>query len=315
MPNDEQNSERERLYFLFADDSEYPSQLNDETDKVIGFGGLHVPGDLLPSFSRDIEDLFRKWDIPTEPTRETEVKWSTAPGDYIREAIGDERQEFFEELLSVVDRYDIHLQVSAANRNLLGQTEEQTRKCLVKFTFERFAMQAEDHDAYGIAICDESGPMDGDQQVLREFYELKNKGTGHVDAQRVIMNVLTTQSRYSEIVQTADVFVSVTTSLLAGKENDYNKELFVKFNHLFPTGHINQAGTGLKLWPDKFRNMYHWLLGTTYYKRFSAHGGGELPTDFLQYANCPFEDVPYEYEADEEGPSQDFLEEIFGADK
>jgi hypothetical protein len=139
----------------------------------------------------------------------------------------------------------------------------------------------------GIVIVDRPG---GDRRAedayLLDFLDTLEVGTAYVKPQRIALNVLSANSRFTRLLQLADVVTSCTTAIVAG-EATFSPPVFDPIRELLLEEGGRIGGVGLKIHPDyKYVNLYHWLLGDEYLRRGSL--GTPLPMDGHRYSSSPF---------------------------
>lgn len=283
----EESAAPDDVYFFFVDDSERSSEF-DPCEKTVAFGGLMVPGSQLPKFTRLLDQIYEFYGAPADATTESELKWSPGHGNYFREKVNN-RNKVVLAVLRAADECDVSVQVTAADTGLCGFWDVgRIREEVAKYSFERFVMKLSEKEAAGVVVSDQSGNRDSELEFLNDFYELVDDGTDYVEGEELIMNAVTTPSRYSRPLQVADVVVSPTTSMVSGDNNEYAERVFERIVELMMEGSGGVAGTGLKLVPKEFRNMYRWMLGVEMYWR-PSRAFLELPCTRYPLSENPFD--------------------------
>ena len=110
-------------------------------------------------------------------------------------------------------------------------------------------------------------------------------GTQFVEFHSIAHSVLSTQSRFSRLLQAADLVTSCTLSLVAG-EAKYAPPVFEHIKPLLDRQRNRIGGFGLKLHPDyRYANLYHWLVEDTHFWRLNC--GTPYPLKDQPYAADP----------------------------
>ena len=151
---------------------------------------------------------------------------------------------------------------------------------------ERVDKQCGRGGSHGFVIEDRPGGGRTDENsFLRDCLETIHKGTEYVEFSSIAHNVLSTQSRFSRLLQAADLVTSCTLSLVAG-EDKYAPAIFEHIKPLLDREKDRIGGFGLKLHPDfRYANLYQWLVEDTHFWR--ANSGVPFPLKARSYATGP----------------------------
>ena len=262
------------MQFFFADDS---TQLaaRPSLGRIISFGGVFVEGLALKPLSAELEALADEFSLPLW----TELKWSPRKSDWIySNLVGVARSECFAKLIDAAEHHGARvLVVSWAQGRSSLKTEEAFDRVL-DYTFERVSLHLNSIDQEGLLISDRPGGGRKDEDKFLEHFRIRTQfGTGFVPPERVLLNVLTTDSKMVRLLQVADIVVGATTAMVGGLY-DYAPPVYDHIRPMFVTNSLGQiGGCGLKIAPDRLENLYYWLLGELEYKTTAGRRALHLP--------------------------------------
>jgi hypothetical protein len=139
------------------------------------------------------------------------------------------------------------------------------------------------HGSEGLLVIDRpAGDRRDEERFLAECLEVLESGTQFVLPNKIAISVLSAPSKLVRVLQLADVVTSCTTAMVSG-EDRHAPAVFEEIKPLFESHESRVAGVGLKLHPDfRYVNLYHWLLGESYYRRGNV--GHPLPMATRPYA-------------------------------
>jgi hypothetical protein len=117
----------------------------------------------------------------------------------------------------------------------------------------------DNHDV-GIVIADKpgDGPRE-DSRWLGETLRLTNDGTRYLRANRIVLPIMTAESRYVPHLQPADLVTAATTAAVAGRKSGLAlAPLLAQLMHRHKLNAVN--GAGLVLHPKTLYNLLYWCL-------------------------------------------------------
>lgn len=273
------------MELFFADDSTHKG-IRDGMGKIIAFGGVFVSPDALMSLERQITDICQnRYGIPEGE----EIKWSPKKKTWIYENLhGQNRTDCYREILQAALDHGVKAIVICWDEGRTTLKGERAFNMALDFAFERISVHLEKNDTIGLMIADRpGGSHKQDEAFLSEFLDRVNSGTIHVGPERIALNILTTPSHLVKQLQLADLVTSITAAMVAGQDR-FAGELFHLVKSMFICNYLGYVGgTGLKLFPDDLRNLYHWVLGEDAFVKVSMSGGIGLPDRRFPYAEQP----------------------------
>ena len=160
---------------------------------------------------------------------------------------------------------------------LRTQSEPQVGMKLLKELYERVSMHLGDNHDNGIAIADKpGGGTREDARWLADTLKFTNDGTKHVRANRIVLPIVTADSRHVPYLQLADLVTAATTAAVAGRRSGLAlAPLLVQLMHRHRLGAVN--GAGLVLIPDTLYNLLYWCFEETTWARPSTDISHDLP--------------------------------------
>jgi hypothetical protein len=121
-----------------------------------------------------------------------------------------------------------------------------------------------------------------EKRWLADTLELTSDGTEYVQPGRVVLPVVTADSRHVPHLQLADQIAAATTGAIAGIPPALELgPLLAKLMHRHSLGDVN--GAGLVLWPENYNLLYH-CFGETSASKPSMNAGYVLPWRGWAYA-------------------------------
>ena len=268
------------MRLFFADDSRQNNPSRPGMSPLISVGGFEVDSVSVRSLEKSIDDLCRNYGFPTGASGE--FKWSPKRNKHwmYHGLTGAHRQAFYDDLLSMAKGHDVTATVIIEDTNYKTATvcanpEEDVVNLLLERIEGRMSRICDD----GIVIVDQ--PSGGvNTPYLAHCLQIIQSGTSYVSVQHIALNVLSTPSHLVRCLQLADVITACTLAYVSG-EWTHSPQIFPKIRTLLDNDWSRIGGVGVKIHPDgRYRNLYHWLLGDTMFKRGSV--GDPLPS--AQYA-------------------------------
>ena len=273
------------MEIFFADDSLQDSRRSGASH-VVSFGGVLIKEAELKPLSAQMDTIAAKYGIPAGE----EIKWSPARGSYIHTSLGGkDRENCYREMLdSAAGRGVQALVVCIHVPDKKKDYSWATGDCIT-YLFERLCMQLKRNGSNGIIVSDEpGGGRAEDLALLQLFLEQIQSGTEYIkECDNLVLNMLTTPSKLVRQLQLADLVVGITTGMVCANTK-YAGPLFPVVQSMLiksPAGYV--GGSGLKIGPNGWENLYHWVLGEHALVRGGGAMGWPLPSPRLNYYADP----------------------------
>lgn len=272
------------MQFFFADDSAQKGARSG-MGKIVAFGGVLIAGDQLRTLSQRIDEIAASFGIPAAD----EIKWSPKKGSWIHSNLqGDRRARCYKEILSAAQAAGCKAVVTTCDFEMRNIKPEWGFERCVTYTLERVSTYLSKSSQQAVIIADRpSGGHKEADQFLEAFVEHLSSDHNHMIEKTFSLNMLTAQSHMTRHLQVADLVVSITTAMVAG-QTKWAAEYFDAVKSMFlqnALGYI--GGTGLKVYPDKLINLYHWVLGETAFVKAGNGTGLRLPSEkSLYFSDC-----------------------------
>lgn len=270
------------MHLVFVDDAEQKKPTRPGMASLVSTGGVAVPAEAVSALESDIDLVCEEYGFP----KGEEFKWSPNKKMWMySNLVHDDRTRFFIAILEKAQQVEVKVIVIICDTeyNMMDlQSPNHSFDTLTVF-LERvnWAFLA------SLVVADEpGGNRRKELQFLKDCRNLLSKGSSQQQKfDRILINVLTTPSNMTRLLQLADVVTSCTTSYVAG-ESKYSPQVF---EHILPMVRKHSGslgGGGIKIHPDYiYANLYHWLWGDKHvYKRSD---GFPLPKGNLPYSTGP----------------------------
>jgi len=268
------------LSIFFIDDSRQRRPSRPGMTHLVATGAIRVPSERIRNISLSLEELCHDAGFPPGE----EFKWSPGPELWMHSnLIRDERQAFFKGVSQILQQNNVVVAVVIEDIAYATATNAESHEMdVTRLLIERLEHQCIRSGADALIIADRpSGGRRDEDKFLSSCLETLQAGTGYVMPTHIIHNVVSTPSRLSRLIQAADFVTGCTLAYVSG-ENVYSPPIFQSIHPLLDCESGRIGGVGLKLHPDsKFVNLYHWLVGDSYYRR----GGSSYS---LPMANYPY---------------------------
>lgn len=272
------------MHFFFADDSAYKSS-RQGMGKIVAFGGILVPAEGLRELSRRIDEVASHFGIPPGE----EIKWSPRKGSWIYENLKDDaRVSCYSSVLTAALEMGCKAVVVACDYEMRKLKPEWGFERCVTYALERVSTHVTNLKSEAVIIADRpSGGHKEADQFLGAFIEQLESNHNHMLESSFALNMLTAQSHMVRHLQLADLVVAITTAMVSGQVN-WAQQYFDVIKPMFLTNSLGFiGGTGLKVYPDRLINLYHWVLGESYFSKAGAKMGWPLPNPKWAYATNP----------------------------
>ena len=144
------------------------------------------------------------------------------------------------------------------------------RKCsshehfIVQLLIERIERLAASAGRDTVIVFDRPGGAKAQEDdFLAQCLETIQDGTPYVRPERIALNALSTSSHFIRLLQAADLFTGCVMAYLSG-EVEYSPEQMAAIKPML-AGEVGKlGGFGIKIYPNQYMNLYHWLFGDTH---------------------------------------------------
>jgi len=238
------------MNILFIDDTE---QLN-----YVGIGGVIFHDDYLKNLFSAFNQKKASHGIP----HKEEIKWSLPRNSWMAKNLtGDRKIAAYSDILGLVRSFGGTSIVAVVRRDPSKQMLSVAKWKCIEFVTERFQFYLQAHeDKKGLIIADLPASGKEEKTLLDDYYQFLETGTKYVKPSNIVMNLLTTESRFNPPVQLADLVVGVTTRMCTARR----KYALQYWNIVKRNFHRNQngevMGCGLKVFPNEIVGEVHAAL-------------------------------------------------------
>lgn len=266
----------------FLDDSEQASPPRAGLGHLLAFAAAIFPEEGLAPFAEDLSSIAAGLGIPAGE----EIKWNPPRGSFLKSADGQLVKALRRQMLEAA--LDHHVRTVTViidhGARYQGRSKAEVGKVILEWLYERVSMHLDDHNASGIMIADKpGGGAREEKRWLAEALELTRDGTEYVEPGRVVLPVLTADSRHVPYLQLADLVAAATTGAVAGNPPALELgPLLAKLMHRHRLGDAN--GAGLVLYPSTYYNLLYHCFGETSASKPSMMSGYTLPWRRWPYA-------------------------------
>lgn len=265
----------------FLDDSEQANPPRAGLWHLLAFAAAIFPEEGLTPFATDLSGIAAGLGIPPGE----EIKWNPPRGSFLKSADGQLVKTLRRRMLEAALDYQVRTVTVIIDHGAAytSYSKAQVGKTILKWLYERVSMHLGDHGDVGIMIADKPGGGGKEEKRwLADTLELTSDGTEYVEPGRVVLPVVTADSRHVTHLQFADLIAAATTGAIAGNPPALELgPLLAKLMHRHSLGDVNSAG--LVLFPENYNLLYH-CFGETGYSRPSMNAGCTLPWQGWPYA-------------------------------
>jgi len=202
------------MFIAFLDDT------NRVKDGWHARGGFILKECYLIDMENDFIDILIKHGVPIDnPGVNTEIKWSLSTKSWIRNNIkGNKRVELYNELLSLIDKYEAALIIAAFHYKRLERwTINKAKQESYIYLLERIQSFAAFNNETALVICDNEDDKRKTRERIREIFILVSKGSPYIPLKNIYRHIWAVDSEYHAGIQLADLIVGITLCLLVGK--------------------------------------------------------------------------------------------------
>ncbi len=199
----------------FLDDSEQANPPRAGIGNLLAFTAAIFPEQSLAPFAKDLSNIVTDLGIPTGE----EIKWNPPKGSFLRAADGQLVKTLRRRMLEAAIDRQVRTVTVIIDHDARYQSysKPELGKTILKWLYERVSMHLGDHDDVGIMIADKpGGGAREEKRWLAETLELTSDGTEYVEPGRVVLPVVTADSRHVRHLQLADLIAAATTGAIAG---------------------------------------------------------------------------------------------------
>ncbi len=270
--------------FFFADDARQRRPSRNGMGPLVAIGGVKVPGEAVGELEDKLEALCTERGFPPRQ----EFKWSPGRELWMHDNLTLEaRALFFESALALVRRSAgiAHAVIEDSNRRTATGVASPELD-VTRLFLERVNNHLQRVGDTGVVIVDRpGGGRAQENNFLAACLETLQSGTDYVKPDRIVLNVLSTSSKFIRVLQAADVVVGCALAFVAG-ESHFSPRLFPHVKALLEADKDRIGGVGLKIHPDgRYANLYHWLLGDSHFWRGGV--GHPFPLKGRAYRDDP----------------------------
>lgn len=265
---------------FFTDDSRQQNPSRPGMTSLVATGAIRALSDRVRDINLGLDNACREAGFPSGE----EFKWS--PGRELwmhSNLVGNERRAFFSCVSEILQKNSIVVVVVIEDVSYARATNAASHEMdATTLLIERLEHQCIRSGLDALIIADRPGGHRRDEdKFLSQCLETLQSGTDYVTPTHIIHNVVSTPSKLSRLIQAADFVTGCTLAYVSG-ENVHSPPIFSSIQPLLDSEGGRIGGVGLKLHPDlRFVNLYHWLVGDTYYRRGGT--GHPLPMASLPY--------------------------------
>jgi hypothetical protein len=242
---------------------------------LVAAGAILVDGGQLRRLEIRLEGLCEDHGFPVDDPLRSEFKWSPGRELWMRDGLLDgKRDQFFLDVIHHLADAGVKALAAIDDRNHpvanipdLGSAPPTHEIDATFLLFERINRLLSEMGEDAVVINDRpsgNSRIEEENKFLANALDMWRKGTSFVGFDRIAINLLCTQSRFVRMLQCADLITSCVTAYVAG-EKVWSPRIFAALKPLLYSKDGRIGGYGLKLYPNKHRNLYHWLLGDTEY--------------------------------------------------
>lgn len=274
------------MHLAFIDDAKQtPTRLGFK-GKLVSVAALCVRADGARATERALEATCDEYGFPDGE----EFKWSPRRGSWMYSNLtGLDRARFFSLIAEHLIDGGCFATVVMEDDGRSPATRALTAKQdVVVLLLERVANRLKELGETAFVVADRpGGDRREEDRFVADCLSALEKGTDYVKHHEVTF-VVTTDSKFLRLLQSADLVASCMTAYVAG-ESTYSPPIVTRLLPLFPTAYDRRAGYSIKIHPSySFANLHHWLFGESQWVRCQM--GVPMPLKGWAYYTSP--DIP-----------------------
>lgn len=190
----------------FLDDSEQINPPRTGIGDLLAFAAAIFPDQSLDPFAADLARITTELGIPAGE----EIKWNPPRGSFLRGAGGQLVKTLRRRMLETALDHQVRTVSVIIDHKARYQNHSKPElgKIILKWLYERVSMHLTDHGDIGIMIADKpGGGAREEKRWLAESLELTSDGTEYVEPDRIVLPVVTADSRHVPHLQLADLTI------------------------------------------------------------------------------------------------------------
>ena len=268
------------MRFFFADDSTQKTARAGMGTTVLGFGGILVAGNQLRPMAAEVDNIAGKYGIPAGE----EIKWSPRKGSWIYENLkGEKREACYSSVLQCAADHGCQAVVAVLDYEMRNLKQEWGFERSVNYALERISTHLSNTKEEAVIVADRpAGGHKESDKFIAAFAERLASEHNHMLAGTFALNLLTADSHMVRHLQIADLVVAITTAMIAGQAKYAGSYFKIVREMLLKNSAGYIGGCGVKVYPDRLINLYHWVLGDDLLVR--GNTGWPLPHSKILYA-------------------------------
>jgi hypothetical protein len=253
------------MHLVFIDDSEQRDPARQGLGNLIAVGAVMVPDDQLAVYAERLSEIRTDFEIPDG----VEIKWKPRRKSDLAGVGLEIRMSLYRRMLEAAADCSVSTSVVVVDhgRAYKERSKSDVDKEILAWLYTRIEMHLGEHDDIGIVIADEpGGGSKAERRWLADTLELTEYGTQHVEAEHVVLPIVTAPSDHVPHLQLADLVTAATTAAVAGRPHALTLlDPLKSIARARPSGEC--GGAGLVLWPPPLYDLYWWLLEEPHLRR------------------------------------------------
>lgn len=244
------------MKLVFIDDSGQQSPPRAGLGRLVALGAVIVPEDEVTGWASDLLAMKAQLGVPEDE----EIKWKPTKGSFLASAGGEVNAALRERMLRAAIDRGITSVVHVLDHSLVYRDRSvvQVGQELLKWTYDKVAFGLEGQGAVMVADKPGGGAAD-ESRWLAQTLVLTNDGTAYTEPGKVVLPVLTANSRHVPHLQLADLVTAATTAAVAGRPHGLQlATLLLQLARKNNRGYA--GGAGITLWPPGLRDLLYWVF-------------------------------------------------------
>jgi hypothetical protein len=253
------------MRLAFIDDSEQQNPAREGLGNLIAVGSVIVPDEQLVAFADRLAEIRADFGIPDSD----EIKWKPPRGSYLATVGLEVLTALRCRMLEAAAACEVASAVVIVDHGRIFRedTTAEVGRTILAWLYERIEMHLTGHEDIGAVIADEpGGGSRAERRWLADTLQLTENGTRYVDAERVVLPIVTAPSDHVPHLQLADLVTAATTAAVAGRPSA--RALVDPLKRLAHTRSSGECGgAGIVLYPPALYDLYWWILGESHHRR------------------------------------------------